>query len=144
LAQETIQIFYEGIAPLDLDHNAISSWLEDICANENCSLVNLCIILCDDDYLLQMNKAHLDHDYYTDIITFDLSDEALSIEGELYISLDRVKDNANSLSISWQKELHRVIAHGVLHLLGYDDKTEEQKKIIRSKEDASLSLLTEF
>jgi probable rRNA maturation factor len=144
LAQETIEIFYEGIVPLDLDQNAISSWLGDICANENCSLVNLCIILCDDDYLLQMNKAHLDHDYYTDIITFDLSDEALSIEGELYISLDRVKDNANSLSISWQQELHRVIAHGVLHLLGYDDKTEEQKKIIRSKEDASLSLLTEF
>ena len=87
-----------------------------------------------------MNRDHLGHDYYPDIITFDLSDEAASVEGELYISIDRIRDNASTLSVRETDELHRVIIHGVLHLIGYDDKTEKQQKIMRSKEDASLSL----
>ena len=94
------------------------------------------IIFCSDDYLLKYNKTYLDHDYYTDIITFGYEENP--IEGDLYISLDRVKDNASSRGIKLQDEVDRVIIHGVLHLLGYNDKTEEEQKIIAEKEDACL------
>jgi len=99
------------------------------------------LVFCSDDYLLELNKKHLQHDYYTDIITFDYSDEDV-ISGDLYISLDRVKDNAAGLEIDWLTELRRVMVHGVLHLLGYGDKSPKQKKEMRSAEDAALKKLS--
>ncbi len=100
---------------------------------------NLNIIFCSDEYLLNMNKDFLQHDYYTDIITFELSEKnAPSIQAELYISLDRVTDNATQLQVSIKQELHRVIFHGLLHLLGFKDKTKKDQDQMRSMEEQFL------
>jgi rRNA maturation RNase YbeY len=93
-----------------------------------------------DDELLEINKAHLDHDYYTDIITFDYS-TSRKISGELFISMDRVRENASTLGSSETQEFHRVVAHGVLHLLGFKDKTEAESKVMREKENEVLQAL---
>lgn len=93
-----------------------------------------------DDELLEINKAHLDHDYYTDIITFDYSSPR-KINGELFISVDRVRDNAGTHGSSENQEFHRVVAHGVLHLLGFKDKTEAESKVMREKENEVLQAL---
>lgn len=98
------------------------------------------VILMTDDALLEINIQSLDHDYYTDIITFDYSDDDDLECSELCISLDRVKDNAEQLNTPFVEELHRVIIHGLLHLAGHDDQTEEQKKKMRSMEDHFLDL----
>jgi probable rRNA maturation factor len=93
-----------------------------------------------DDELLEINKAHLDHDYYTDIITFDYS-TSRKISGELFISMDRVRENASTHGSSEIQEFHRVVAHGVLHLLGFKDKTEVEIKVMREKENEVLRAL---
>ena len=97
------------------------------------------IILCSDLYLLGINRDYLNHDYFTDIITFDQSDENHQIEGDLFISIDRVKENSESNQCSQVIELQRVILHGVLHLAGYKDKTKKEKSIMRAKEDFYLN-----
>ena len=93
-----------------------------------------------DDELLEINKAHLNHDYYTDIITFDYS-TSRKISGELFISVDRVRENASTHGSSEIQEFHRVVAHGVLHLLGFKDKTESKSKVMREKENEVLQAL---
>lgn len=100
-------------------------------------------IFCTDEYLLRINQDFLQHDYYTDIITFQLGDEpdTLGVEGEVYISIDRVRDNAKSLGVPVGKELLRVIFHGALHLCGYSDKTEEEVFLMRGKEEEYMRLL---
>ncbi len=98
-------------------------------------------IFCSDDFLLDINRTYLKHDYYTDIITFNLSAEGSnSIDGEIYISVDTVKDNAARFKNSLNKELHRVMFHGILHLIGYDDKTTMHQDIMTQKEDFYLQL----
>ena len=98
-------------------------------------------IICSDDFLLDINQQYLQHNYYTDIITFDLSEnKRMHLEGEIYVSLDRVKDNAKTEEINWKTELYRVLFHGVLHLCGYKDKTAADKKVMRAKEDEYLAL----
>ena len=116
-------------------------WLERILADHEQEAENVNYIFSSDDYLLNINRTYLNHDYYTDIITFDnreYDDDAL--ESDIFISIDRVADNAEQLGITFDRELHRVIIHGLLHLLGWDDKTEEQKAAMRQKEEACLSL----
>lgn len=98
---------------------------------------------CSDEELLVINKEHLNHDYYTDIITFDYS-RGDRISGELFISLDRVKDNAQALGVAYSSELRRVVAHGILHLTGLKDKTEEEIKVMRHKEDEVLAYLENY
>ena len=93
-----------------------------------------------DEELLSINKKHLEHDYYTDIITFDYS-RGNKISGELYVSLERVEENALALGLSYESELRRVVAHGILHLIGFKDKTEEEEKAMRSKEDEVLAYI---
>lgn len=93
-----------------------------------------------DEELLSINKKHLEHDYYTDIITFDYS-RGNKISGELYVSLERVEENALALGLSHESELRRVVAHGILHLIGFKDKTEEEEKAMRSKEDEVLAYI---
>jgi len=115
----------------------LRKWIGDCVVAEEKEVGPLNIIFCSDAYLLEYNKTYLQHDYYTDIITFEYA--ANPVEGDLYISLDRVKDNAASRSISLQDEVDRVIVHGVLHLLGYADKSEDEKKMITEKEDFYLS-----
>jgi rRNA maturation RNase YbeY len=110
-------------------------FLHSVFIEEGKLLNSLNIVLCDDEYLLSINKEFLQHDFYTDIITFDLSTDTSSIEGELYISIDRVIDNAIQVKSNKIIELHRVIFHGCLHLCGYGDKTSTEEIIMRSKED---------
>lgn len=98
------------------------------------------VILCSDNYLIDMNKRFLNHDYYTDIITFDYSVEN-TISGDLYISYDRVEDNASALGVSSQNEIYRVLIHGVMHLSGYSDKSKRQKQTMRERENFYLSIL---
>ena len=97
-------------------------------------------IFCSDKYLLEINRQYLNHDYYTDIITFNLSNHPEAVQGEIYISIDRVKDNARQFNASFTQELHRVIFHGALHLCGYKDKTAKEEKLMREKEDQYLAL----
>lgn len=117
----------------------IYSWLERVIQSEGKSAGKITMILCSDDFLHKMNKEYLDHDYYTDIITFDYSERGV-VSGELYISYDRVKENAKTFSVATERELYRVLVHGVLHLCGYKDKTDAQARIMRSKEDEKLAL----
>lgn len=100
-------------------------------------LEDLSIIFCSDDYLLDMNKKYLGHDYFTDVITFDNSEDD-TFSGDIFISVDRVRDNAGIFGQLFIDELHRVIIHGVLHLSGYDDGTESEQKSMRSREDYYL------
>jgi len=116
----------------------VANWVDTIITLEEEELQHLNIIWCTDEYLLKINQDHLNHDYYTDIITFHYDEEV--INGELYISIDRVKDNAEKLQIEFDQELKRIVIHGVLHLCGYGDKTEEEIAIMREKEEACLTL----
>ncbi len=103
------------------------------------------IIFCSDEYLLKINQDFLSHDYYTDIITFDLGvKESEAIQGEIYISLDRVKDNASQHGVSYKTELHRVIFHGLLHLLGFKDKKKSDQTLMRAMEDEFLLHYEQF
>jgi len=116
----------------------IKNWIKKIVLQEKKNLDNLSYIFCDDAYLLEINQEYLDHDTYTDIITFDNGEPGKDIEGDIFISIERVRENAFNLNIGFQQELKRVIIHGVLHLLGYKDKTETDKKNMRQKEDDAL------
>jgi rRNA maturation RNase YbeY len=113
---------------------ALKVFLEGIFKKEKKALASLNYIFCSDEYLLNMNRQFLKHDYYTDIITFDLSEKKQPIIGEVYISVDRVKENSKRLKQSFQKELHRVIFHGSLHLCGYKDKKRDEIVTMRAKE----------
>jgi len=95
-------------------------------------------VFCSDEYLLNMNKQFLNHDYYTDIITFPLTETEKEIEAEIYISVDRVKDNATKFKTDFLEEFHRVVFHGVLHLMGYKDKSKADKETMRKKENEWL------
>ncbi|TVR40037.1 MAG: rRNA maturation RNase YbeY [Bacteroidia bacterium] len=116
-------------------------FIETLISGENIALGQIQFIFCTDDYLLEINKRYLDHHTYTDIITFDYTEELNSLSGDIFISFDRVKENAKKYQQCILTELHRVMAHGVLHLAGYKDKTPAQKQTMRQKEDYYLSLL---
>jgi probable rRNA maturation factor len=135
-----IEFFSEDIE-FSLDNpEQISNWIADIIEQHEQELVTLTYIFCSDEYLHQINVEYLDHDTLTDIITFDNADMEGTIEGDIFISIDRVRDNAATHNTSFEDELHRVIIHGVLHLLGFKDKTTEQEATMRKLEDSSLSL----
>jgi rRNA maturation RNase YbeY len=132
-----VDIHFEDTEILDLDPEFFVSWLSRTCVNEGKELSDLNLVFCSDAYLLEMNKQHLDHDYYTDIITFDYSHDN-SVSGDLFISIDRVIDNAKLFHVKQREELNRVVVHGVLHLIGYKDKSKEESKLMREKEDFYL------
>jgi rRNA maturation RNase YbeY len=120
--------------------SGISSWLVKLVERHNKKLGELNYIFCSDDYLLKLNQEHLKHDYFTDIITFDYCDKGL-ISGDLFISVDRVKENAKTFRKTQNNELNRVIAHGLLHLLGFSDKAPEDIVEMRSMEEEALMML---
>jgi len=112
--------------------------IRDLFKKEKTKLEQLRYIFCSDEYLLQINKEHLNHNYYTDIITFDLSESSTATIGEIYISVDRVRDNAQNYEASFKHELLRVIFHGALHLCGYKDKSTKEEQLMRKAEDKYL------
>lgn len=135
-----LEFFYEETPDLNLHTEKYLTWLTTIITKYEMELSHLNYIFCSDEYLLNINIEHLNHDYYTDIITFDLSEEEGIIEGDLFISVDRVKENAETNNTTFINELNRVIAHGTLHLLGFKDKTEEESSEMRKAEELALSL----
>lgn len=136
----SIHFFVEEVA-FELDNaSEYSHWLQLIILSHKRSLVNLNYIFCSDEYLLKMNQERLGHDYYTDIITFDNSESDQEIEGDIFISIERARENATANSATIDNEISRLLAHGLLHLLGQGDKTPEEKKVMREKEDACISL----
>ena len=118
----------------------VNRWIGDTIAAEGRKRGEISIIFCSDDYLLDLNRKHLDHDYYTDIITFDYGEDAW-VSGDLFISIDTVRNNAQEYGVPFLHELHRVIIHGVLHLCGYGDKSPGEASVMRGKEDFYLRLL---
>ena len=123
-----------------LDPPSIKKWLLQAISLENKSIGPLNFVFCSDNYLLQLNQQYLDHNTFTDVITFNYVEGSV-ISGDIFISIDRVKENAEQSSTSFTNELYRVIIHGVLHLIGYNDKTDEEAQEIRAKEDFYLTLL---
>jgi len=116
----------------------LKKFIEQLFKKEGCRLKSLNYIFCSDKKLLEINRHFLNHDYFTDIITFDLSESNEATSAEIYISIDRVRDNALNHDNSFQSELHRVIFHGALHLCGHGDKTKTEKLKMREKEDYYL------
>ena len=120
---------------------SIKVWLNSVALAEGFSVNQLNYIFCSDQYLLNINQQYLQHDYFTDIITFDNSDEdTTAIVGDIFVSIERVLDNAHALQVDFKTELLRVLVHGVLHLCGYDDTTETSKSEMRAKEDFYIKL----
>jgi len=117
-----------------------STWIKTICKSDGYDIGDLSYIFCSDDYLLEINKQYLDHDYYTDIITFDNSEEDGKVEADIYVSVDRVRENAAEFGSDFETEMHRVLIHGLLHLIGYNDTSDELKAQMRAKEDECLLL----
>ena len=124
-----------------IDHERISRWINRVIVDAGCETGEINYVFCSDDYILEINRQYLKHDYFTDIITFDYV-QGDTISGDLLISVDTVRDNATSYKVSFQEELHRVMVHGVLHLLGINDKTDDQQEIMTQKENESLVLLS--
>ena len=114
------------------------AWITKIANKEGYQLKEVNYIFCSDKYLLEINRTFLNHDYFTDIITFNNSEDEKVLEGELYISIPRVKENAKELEVSFEEELNRIMIHGILHLAGYKDKTKQQRELMREKENSSL------
>lgn len=142
MAQEAFILFHAEGIEFQLDtEDTIRRWLQHIIQLEGVEHGDINYIFMSDDDLLAKNIEFLNHDYYTDIISFQLNDDP--IEGDIFISIDRVKDNAIHFSTSFEVELRRVLAHGVLHFIGYGDKTVEEAKEMRAKEDAYLALFGE-
>ena len=125
------------------ERNRFRKTLHQLCLNKNKRIENLSYVFCNDEELLEMNQEHLQHDTYTDIITFDLGDKQNSIDGEIYISVDRTKENAAAFHVKPEEELARVVFHGLLHLLGHKDKSPEDQAKMRAAEEEALTLWRE-
>ena len=130
--------FHNENVSLSTDEELVVKWINKSVNSLGFTVGELSFIFCSDEYLKKINFKYLNHDFFTDVITFDYSKEKL-LFGDIYISTDRVKENAKIYSSYFNEELFRVIIHGVLHLCGFNDKTEEEKNLIRSKENEFLS-----
>ncbi len=136
----SINFYFEEISALPLSTTNLRNWIKAAIKEEKKKAGDLNFIFCHDEYLLRINQQYLNHDYYTDIITFDYVSGEL-ISGDIFISVERVRENSGIFQVSFEDELNRVIIHGVLHLLGYKDKDPDQKKIMTEKENNFLSKL---
>lgn len=139
-----IHFFSEEI-PFQLKQkNNRKKWLKEIAQGEKFIIQDLNYIFCSDEYLHQINVEYLDHDTYTDIITFDNSEEENELEGDIFISIDRVEENASKHGASIEEELSRVISHGLYHLIGYKDKKKSEAELMRSKEEFAINLYKNY
>lgn len=136
-----IQFSFQTNYPLK-SRTKIKQWIKQVIEAKGKKTGNITYIFCDDEYLLEVNKQYLQHDYYTDVITFDYVENDL-ISGDIFISTDRVRENALAFGSSETEELHRVIIHGALHLLGLKDKNEKEASQMRQAENEALKLLNE-
>ncbi|WP_304236193.1 rRNA maturation RNase YbeY [Jiulongibacter sediminis] len=133
--------FHAEDIDFELDNpSKIEKWLETVAQNEGFKIEELNYIFMTDEGLYEINMEYLNHDTYTDIITFDNSEEEEIIEGDIFISIERVRENAETYNSPFDTELRRVLAHGLLHLCGYKDKSDEEAKLMRKKEEDSLTL----
>jgi probable rRNA maturation factor len=121
------------------NEDQFSSWISNVISSENKKEGDINYIFCDDEYILEINKQYLDHDYYTDIISFDYA-VGNELHGDIFVSIERVRENALEFEVSFDEELKRVLIHGVLHYCGYKDKTEEDELLMRSKEDDKIKM----
>jgi rRNA maturation RNase YbeY len=137
-----ILYFNEEVSFLLKNKRKINKWIYSSIQSEDEKPGAINYIFCSDNYLLKLNQKYLNHNNYTDIITFENDDRFIS--GDIFISVDRVTENARELDLQFEEELHRVMIHGVLHLIGYKDKSEEEKRLMTKKEDYYLSLLPNF
>lgn len=143
MALKDIQFFSEDIDFTVKDKQKIRTWIGETIKAEGFKRVGeLSFVFCSDAYLLEINKQYLNHDTFTDIVTFDSSEDEDVIAGDIFISVERIRENASKFSVSEKDELNRVIIHGVLHLCGYYDKKKEDKALMTEKEDYYLSTRT--
>ncbi len=138
-----ISFNFEDTNTIPLKRNKIKAWIKSCIEKRNGELKDLNYIFCNDDYILNINRQYLNHDYFTDIISFDYSEydyetQKTLVSGDLFISLDTVRSNSKLIGVEFEEELHRVIIHGVLHLLGFKDKTEQEEKEMRKEEEECL------
>jgi probable rRNA maturation factor len=138
LKPSTINFYSENSFLLE-EQEKYAHWIERVIISEGKKLEEISYIFCDDDYLLKLNEEYLDHDTYTDIITFDYSVGKI-LQGDIYVSTERVEENAREYNVSFEEELRRVLIHGVLHLAGYKDKTDEESSLMRKKEEEKMQL----
>jgi len=139
-AQKTKVYFFSHDIPARLKNTTdLKHFIESIFKKERQSLDSINYIFCSDRAILEINKKYLNHDFYTDVITFDLSQNSKTISAEVYISLERVRDNAKQLGLSLKSEFHRVLFHAALHLCGYNDKKTKDKEIMRKRENELLA-----
>lgn len=136
----SISYFTEDILFELPDKESTSTWIQQLITQEGAQLVHLNFIFCTDAYLHVQNVKYLQHDTWTDIITFNYQEEPYEVEGDIYISLERVRENAAEYKVEFHQELSRVMAHGVLHLLGYQDKTAAEQVQMRQKENFYITL----
>jgi probable rRNA maturation factor len=136
---KTIKFNNYGISPGIKDKEKLKKFLTSIFLSENVGFERVSYIFCKDKFLLELNKEYLNHDTYTDIITFTLSDKLTPITAEIYISVERIRENAHSLKVNYYEELYRVMIHGILHLCQFSDYSSKEKKIMRQREDFYLS-----
>lgn len=142
MSQLPIHFFLEGVAYKVKNKTILRKWLKDSITNEGFRLKELNFIFCDDDYLLSINQKYLKHNTFTDIITFDNSSKKHDISGDIFISIDRIRENALTYNVSEHDELHRVMIHGTLHLLGYPDKEKADKTLMTARENYYLGKLS--
>lgn len=135
-----IDFLTENVEMPELDFRLIGKWVEAVAMTHSRMCANICYCFCDDDYILKTNREFLQHDYFTDVITFDYS-RGDKIGGDILISLDTVRSNAEQMGVVYMQELHRVIIHGVLHLCGIDDKAPGARAGMERAENAALELL---
>lgn len=140
--ENSIQWICEGVDMPRIDTARIASWLRDVAAAHNRILGPLTYIFCNDDKIIEVNRQFLQHDYYTDIITFDYS-RGRMVSGDMFISLDTVASNAGLVSAEYDQELHRVIVHGLLHLCGINDKGPGEREIMEANENEAIAMLSE-
>ena len=137
-----VTFFEEGIRFRPPDVAGLRKWILSVFSAEGKEAGEINYIFCDDAYLLEINQTYLHHDTLTDIITFDMTEEGeTNISADIFVSVERVQDNARQLDLPFERELHRVMVHGILHLVGYGDKTEEEELMMRQKEDEFLNRL---
>lgn len=135
-----IQFYFIDVKITLSERRRLKTFIERMFRNEGIQINSLVIIFCSDEYLLGVNRRFLNHDYYTDIITFNLADKEELVEGEIYISTDRIRENALINKVALQNELHRIIFHGVLHLCGFKDKKPNEKTLMTIEENKYLKM----